>query len=292
LRLITAIIPTLANAEREESLFRAIHSLSQSISDTSLLRILVVINGQKFSERIIDKLKQQKIEHLFIEIGSLPLAILEGVKQVDTDLYCFLDDDDEYLPHALDLRLTKINKDKAALVVSNGYRRINKQDNLIMNNINQVENSPMDSLFKENWLASCGGLYRTTDIGQHYFEKPQPYLEWTWLAYQIALANKKVSVIDTPTFIVNDTPGSLSKSEDYILAHISLFKRMLQKKPEKIIKKIIKKRLTDTWHTTSDYYLKNNKWRKALKYHFKSISSIYGTKYLTFSRKFLMKKFI
>ena len=121
---VTTIIPTMAEEKRRHSLLRAIESIIAASVDP--VQILVVVNGSRRSPEVLGKLRElDSVSILSLETGSLPLAILAGRRAVQTPYFCFLDDDDEYLPHAIDLRLAPMrSNEKLDFVVSNGYRGI------------------------------------------------------------------------------------------------------------------------------------------------------------------------
>jgi glycosyltransferase involved in cell wall biosynthesis len=225
---VTAIIPTLAEASRATSLARAIQSLQASIADTTALRILVVINGQRFDSTVVEWLSSQPVDTIQIPQQSLPIARLVGRQNVRSDYFCFLDDDDEYLPHGLDVRLNHMKSSPdLALVVTNGLRCEGGSQSPALPDMRDIEMDPLRALFRANWLTSCGALYQSSKIGHSYFEDLPQFLEWTWLAFRLATDGQRLGWIDTPTFRIHDTPGSASKSDSYVDAHDSLYQRML-----------------------------------------------------------------
>src|SRR5262245_24830754 len=118
---ITTIIPTLCEASRARSLLCAIDSVLAASS--SPVRLIIVVNGQRFDPELVANLRGRvDIEVVQVAEGSLTRAHLTGRQQVLTPYFSFLDDDDEYLPGALDLRRRALEQDPDAdLVVTNGY---------------------------------------------------------------------------------------------------------------------------------------------------------------------------
>lgn len=226
--IVTAIIPTLAERSRGASLARAIQSLRASTADREALRVLVVVNGQRFDPPVLEWLSSQPVDLIQIPQPSLPVAHLIGRQNVQSEYFCFLDDDDEYLPGGLDIRIDHMKSSTdLALVVTNGFRCEGGHQSPALPDMRDVETDPLRALFHTNWLTSCGALYRSSMVGISYFEDFHPFVEWTWLAFRIANDRRRVAWIDVPTFRINDTPGSASKTGSYFDAVDSLYLRML-----------------------------------------------------------------
>ncbi|MBU6995347.1 glycosyltransferase family 2 protein [Ferrovum myxofaciens] len=284
---ITVIIPTLCESSRRNLLLRAIESIQ--VQEQSV-QILVVVNGQRFDSNLLETLKARSdIDVLQIFEGSSPKAQLIGRRHVSSEYFSFLDDDDEYLPGALDIRLSLLQQDITAdLVVTNGFSSKNGNDRLTYSHMSNVKNYPLKALFQENWLASCNHLFRSSGVPTKYFEDPHPYTEWTWLAYRLALDGKKIIASDVPTFRYNDTPGSLSKSSIFIMSSITLYGRMLSLNPKSDIVKIIRKRLCNAWHNVSVFELKSGHRTKAILAHLRSLTCHWsGLKFTSYTRHLL-----
>ena len=288
--LVSIIVPTMATAERAVSLQRAIDSIRTS--STKPVMVIPVVNGQRFSPGVCAWLKgQTDLHYIQIEEGSLPLALLEGRLRVQTEYFGFLDDDDEYLPGTLDAKIDALmahpNLD---IVISNGYRQSQGIQSVFHPDIGGVIKDPLGTLFERNWLASCGGLFRTRSATVHFFENPHPYAEWTWLAFRLCMAQKKLGAIDIPGFRIHDTPGSLSKTTAYQQSYFSLFERMLQAKPPHRIASRIRNYVSAAYHQVSEDELRRGNRFGAFKAHLRSImSSPRGLRYLSYTRHLLRK---
>lgn len=280
----------MAEESRRHSLLRAIKSVHDASSD--LVRILVIVNGTRRSLDLVDSLKSLPgITMHSLDTGSLPLACLYGRRLVETPYYCFLDDDDEYLPGAIDLRLQALRASPDLdLVVSNGFRCIANNDHLCFEDLNSVSSAPFESLFRENWLASCGAMFRTEKVGVDYFENPHAYLEWTWLAFRLCMECKQVGVINAPTFRIHDTPGSASKSPEYSKATFALYLRMLASNPPKQIAMVVRARIGRLLHGEADLLRSQGKIMEAWCSHLRSLTYPGGWRYLPFSRYLFSKK--
>jgi hypothetical protein len=225
----------------------------------------------------------------FQEVGSAPLAVLRGRQLVRSEYFSTLDDDDEYLSGATDdkLRMMQANPN-FDIVVTDGYRNVAGCDTLMYPYLDEIEKRPLHSLMRFNWLSDGNALYRSATVGSELFEESHPYGEWTWLAFKLMMANKKVGTLCTPTFRYHDTPDSLSKSEDYRSAYMSLFERMLDRAPPADIARQIKRKMSSAWHDASVAALREGDRLRALRLHLKSLFLPGGRRYLTFSRHLLL----
>lgn len=284
---VTAIVPTLAERTRREGLLRAIESLRNASSEP--LRIIVVVNGSRFDPDTVSLLRGvPDVKVVQMEIGSLPYAIEVGRGLVETPYFCFLDDDDEYLPGAIDLRLHALESDpEADLVVTNGYRYDGMQSSLALKPLDGVSRDPLGSLFEGNWLASCGGLFRSERVTRAVFTDINAYTEWTWIAFRLAREGWKVAVVDAPTFRINETAGSASKSDAYRRAFLVLYRRMLDAGLPKELERRAKGRISDVWHDLAVVELGRGNRAEAWRCHLSSLRFAHGMRYLAFTRRML-----
>ena len=132
-------------------------------------------------------------------------------------------------------------------MVCNGWRHRQGHDEPAFNHLAKSREDPLRALFRENWLASCGVLFRTSTIDVSYFENPMPYLEWTWLAWRLAVDGRRMRVSATPGFRIHDTGGSASKSTEYADASVELYERMLSDAPPSDVARVVRRRLQMQW---------------------------------------------
>lgn len=288
--LVTTIIPTTATSHRTHSLQRAIESIRASSSTP--LAIVVIVNGQRFDNQICGWMENQPDVMLdFLKEPSLTAAILKGRQLVRTRFFSFLDDDDEYLPESIDKRRAVLEDSPGIdLVVTNGFRREGGADRLAFNRLPSAISDPLSSVFKAIWLCSCNALYRTASVQENYFEELHARAEWTWLAFNLALDGKKVSAIDAPGFRIHDTPGSLSKSQEYQEAYLALYQRMLLKKPPTAVARLIRERAASAWHDRSVQALNRGDRVDALMSHTRSLLLPGGLRYLSYTRRLLQNQ--
>lgn len=283
---VSVIIPTSCEARRWPSLQRAIDTArDQEQVDVSLI---VVVNGDRVVQQNVDQLRRMAgVTVLYQAQGSAPLAQLLGRQTVRTDFFCFLDDDDEYLPGALRTRLAPMLDDpQLAFVATNGWRNVAGRDRLAVSCGDAVRVDPLYALCNENWLASCAGLYRSASVPTAYFEAPAPYFEWTYLAYKLALA-LPMAWLDEPTFRINDTPTSLSKSTAYRTAEAGVLLRVLALRPPAPVAAAVGRKIGSTFHDLADDNVELGSLGPAWRYHLLSLRHPGRWRYLLYSRKLL-----
>jgi hypothetical protein len=175
----------------------------------------------------------------------------------------------------------------ASVGVTNGFRQSPARTAPALHRLAGVSADPLLALFHENWLASCGAIYRTADVGPPFFADLPAYLEWTTLAFELATAGKRIVALDTPTFRINETDGSLSRSRAYERHALNALHRMLARSSRSDIRRLIKRRIAQGWHSCSDQALKAGEGREALRCHLMSLRHAPGWRYLPYSRHLL-----
>lgn len=282
---ISVIIPTLAETRRSTSLLRAIDSIlsQEGVHATPL----VVVNGNRFDPSLVERLEKLQGIRLHMEAtGGLINALVVGRRLVETPYFAFLDDDDEYLPHALRARLDAMLSDECPdVVVSNGYRFDGEVRSASAKNISDARRDPFRALLDNNWLTSCGGLYRTARIDPEFFADATKYAEWTYLAFKICLTHR-IAFLDNPCYVINDTEGSLSKSVNYNAALAGIMERVLELPLPPHARRAVKRKYGSALHDLSTYCLAAKERKKAWQCHLKSLCQPGGLRYVLYSRKF------
>jgi hypothetical protein len=285
--MVTVVIPTLASRDRADQLVRAVASVRAS--SRSPVHIAAVVNGDRSDERVLEWIGQQPdVQCVRLERGSAPLARLCGRELVRTEFFSFLDDDDEYLPDATDLKLDVLRRrPRAALVVANGFYQQAGTQRTMYDLMMDVTADPLVALFRENWLNDCNALFRSSAVPVDYFQQTHDYCEWTWIAYRLALDAKEVAILDAPAFRCHDSPASLSKSAAYRSALIPLFERMLALSPPRPVARLIRRRIASAHHAFSSDALARGDRLAAWRAHLSSLATPGGWRYLAYSRHLL-----
>jgi Glycosyl transferase family 2 len=283
---ITVIIPTTLTANRRASLLNAIHSAGEQSGAAT--KTLVVVNGQRFDPTLLDLLRlRQDINVVLLQVADLPGALFVGRQLVETEFFCFLDDDDEILPNGLAARLRALTeRPEVAFVVTNGYYRSKGEDQVRMSDADMVSADPLLAMTDKCWLASCGGLYRTSLVDVRSFADVPRFLEWTYLGLKLA-STRKMLFLDEPTFRIHDSEDSLSKSVDYRAGSVAALKAALQLPLPQPVTHRLRMRLSAAHHLLAGDYLSVNELRLAWAHHLASLAQPGGAKYLLFSRRLI-----
>ena len=283
---ITVIIPTTCRSERAELLRGAI--ASAICAAPGEVEVLVAINGPHVDERLAAELRRRSELRVvrFVE-GSLPIAMRLAMENVESEFFGFLDDDDELLENGMTKRLEALRGDpKAELVLSNGYRHCAGRDEPYLARLGEVSRDPLRALFVENWLPSCGALFRRSRIEPAMFDDFHPHAEWSWLAFRHP--GKRIVTLNEATFRVRvGTPGSLSKSRGYRLSYVSLYERMLAINPPADVRATLRRRLSQAHHDVSEQWLKEGAMWNSVLHHAKSLAVPYGWRFIGYSRHML-----
>ena len=283
---ISVIIPTTCELHRWASLQRAIGTATtQENVDVS---VIVVVNGEHFSPECLEQLRRMpQLTVLYMLQGSAPLAQRLGRLAVHTEFFSFLDDDDEYLPGGLWARVQPmLGAPDTGFVASNGYRMVEGKQELAVQQTDALLADPLFALCDENWMSSCGGLFRSASVTTDYFDDPAPYLEWTFLAYRLAL-ELPMAWVAQPTFRIHDTPGSLSKSETYRCAETDVLRRIAALRLPPHVGSAIKEKIGRAYHELSHDNMVLGRAGQACRFHMMSLRQPGGWRYLLYSRKVL-----
>ena len=148
----------------------------------------------------------------------------------------------------------------------------------------QAENDPLLTLFNENWLASCGGLFRSATVSPDYFDDAAQYYEWTFFAFRLAL-ERRIIFLDIPTFRVHDSPLSLSKTLAYSTAEVHVLRRMLRFAMPARARAALREKLSRAWHGLSDFHRQRGEMQPAWTCHARSLFYPGGLRYLSYTSR-------
>jgi glycosyltransferase involved in cell wall biosynthesis len=277
---LTIIIPTLCDHDRGMSLLRAIDSARRQCGVD--VTILVVVNGERADRALLEKVKCHPTVHVEqIPQANVSAATRHGRSLVATDAFGFLDDDDVLLPGALQASAQALEATGADLVVSNGLRYDSAP---VCGDIEAIQRDPIEALLRQNWLASCAGMFRSSTISIDYFDGETAYCEWTLIAFKIAAARKRIVFLNMPAYRLFDTPGSAYKtnSVEFYQASVSVLSYIYEHSGAKYRRRI-RSSLADTLHSASVYHLDRLEIGSAWRRH---CASLFwgGWRYLPYTR--------
>jgi glycosyltransferase involved in cell wall biosynthesis len=283
--LVTVIIPTTCSRTRGELLRRAVKSVKAQTG--VLVKLLVVVNGDSYDTNYLAELcSNREVTVHYLPTPSQAAAQRLGRLLVETPFFGYLDDDDEYLPDALSTRLAPMLSDpEVSVVATNGYMRTGGRDRRI-HAVGRFDHGDfLRAIAKgHNWLPNGGaGLFRTKAIPVGYFDGTTRYLEWTILAYKLALDGKKVVYLDDVTFRIHDTPGSLSKSPEYRQAHLTLVPCMLSLNPPKRVVRDLRRLEARLLHDECAAYRVAGNFAMSWSLHLRSLRSVHGLSFIPYT---------
>lgn len=262
--------------------------LRRAIGNTAAIELIVVVNGQSCDAAFLAELTARPDIAVYrLAQASSPAAILAGRRAVGSPALSYLDDD--YLPGAVDARLRAlVDNPGADIVASNGLRRLEGRDTLALKNLANVNADPLAALFVENWLPSCGATFRTATVPATAFENLPRHIHWSLLGYTLAVSGKKVVVLELPTFVINDTPGSSSKLENYLPCHIEIYLRMSAVAPPERVRAIVARRLGSAIARGMRSLRAQGRLRDAWLAHLRSVGCPGGLMFLSYTRHLLV----
>jgi glycosyltransferase involved in cell wall biosynthesis len=283
---VTIIIPTACVDERYEALKRAVKSLSTQ--DVGCPCILLVANGPRVNGLILEEIgAYPRVKVLRLSEGSLPRAIAVGRTHVTTPFFGYLDDDDEYLPNALSVRLQVLEGNlQAAACATDGYEYSDGKDRLRETVFPEFYLDPLRGLLHANWLASCGALFRSDLVPVEFFDGVTRYFEWTLLAYKLAVS-RQVALVNTPTYRLHVSSGSLSRSDAYRLAEPEVLKKISLMNLPNDVRRAVRRRIGAAYHSLSGHFYREGQMRQAWEFHVHSLLQSGGWRYAPYTARLL-----
>ena len=251
---------------------------------------MVIVSGNSRDPAVLDALRRRRdIRLLEMHPGSFPAALNLGRRQVDTASFCFLDDDDRYYPGALRERSIALERTpEADLLVTRGLRQSGAQELPVPDPTRFDPRDLLGSLWRAQWLPSCGGFYRTTTVGEEYFDPEVQHREWTYLAFRLARERRVVPLANAqPHYLVSDTRNSASKAVAYLLGGPSVVERMLAHELTPGERRLLLRQLGGALHTTSEVRMNRGELLPAWRDHWRSLTLPGGWRRLAYSRHLL-----
>jgi len=284
----SVIIRTECLEGRAASLDRAIRSVTAEQEPAALP--IIVHNGHRAHPPTLEALRRRSDIRLF-EMGERDFsdALRVGREQVDTPFFCFLDDDDCYLPGSNRERVEAMRRHPAAsVIVTTGLR--NHEGRVVA-----VPRSPafdptdlFASLMKSSWLSACGGFFRTQSVSAALFDNGLSHNEWTYIAFRLTRESHVVFEAGSgPHFEITDTPGSMSKSIDQTLATPAILQRMGEADLTPRERRLLDEKLRRCWHGVASVELRRRRIGAAWRAHRRSLLLPGGWRYILFTRKLL-----
>jgi glycosyltransferase involved in cell wall biosynthesis len=286
-RAITVIVPSRGQAERLDSLCRAIESIAAQ-QDVCAVP-LVVLNGSSGSPDVDAALRaDRRVRVLTRSEPGIPGAYIAGRQAVETPWFATLDDDDLLLPGALARRVAELERrPDHAVVVTNGFRRDGGEDVLHIQPPLDVAADPLRALLRRNWLLPGSWLGRSALVGPSVFEGMPRCLECTFLAARFA-GELRMVWIDEPTVVYHiGTPLAVTRSREYVVGQMDALRAILALPLPDDVRHALRRRVAAAYHDAADYDWRAGALRSAWRWHLASLREPGGWRHVTFTRHLL-----
>jgi hypothetical protein len=252
-------------------------------------RAIVVAVGSARDPVIETALDEPVVVHRVADAASPGRALSLARRLVEAPFYAFLDDDDELLPNALSTRLQCLVDEHADAVVTTGYWISTETKRIHIPDIGRHQDDLLSGIIERCWLASCGGLFRTSSVSARHFDDLPDLCEWTCVAFRLALARAKLRLLDVPTYNVYDTAGSLSKSDAFEDATLRLLAAMRAERLPSSVREKLERKYRAALHDAAERYRRARNLRKAWHCHLRSIKPPHTLRYGAYTRKLLWR---
>ncbi|HEX5409365.1 MAG TPA: glycosyltransferase [Gemmatimonadaceae bacterium] len=283
-------IATRADAARRNDLDRAVTSVLEQRGVEC--RAIVVVNGGRSDAAVLGRLAARPgVTVVQLSHGDLASARVVGVEQVEEDAFCFLDDDDELLPHSVASRLRRLLEQPAVdIVLGNGVRRGRMGDvrrwTPTPARAAELEADPLGGLLTANWMGSCSGLFRRASFAPSFFADTTAY-EWTYWAFRVALF-RTPAFLPEDTFVVHDTPESMSKSSRFLHARLELLEKLLPLgRYDRRVIEYVRSNRASAYHELAEHYRARQRRDRAWHFHLRTLRAPRGYRHLSFTRHLL-----
>jgi glycosyltransferase involved in cell wall biosynthesis len=284
--LISVIIPTTCESTRADFLSRSISSVD--MQKGVQVELLLVCNGPKQDEDLIRSIeKEHQIKVVRLEEGNVSKARYEGLLSSKGEYFCFLDDDDEFLPDALSRRLEILqSKSDCDVVVTNGMLHSADGDTPLVppSFTSKINSDPCLTFLEQNWFASPASLFRSSRIEKNVFNFQFKYFEWTYLFFMLTSLKRSFYYDGSYTYRkYEDHPMSVSKSIDYYLAYPNFLKTLRRLDLPKTVHTAIHNKYISALNSQSNIYRKSNNLQEAWKAHLLCLING-GFRYIPYTR--------
>jgi hypothetical protein len=284
---ISVIIPTTAKELRGPYLVAALDSLFAQSAHRAMP--IVVVNGTSYVPDLLRALQSDKrLRVIYREEPGEMAALAAGRRIVDTEYFGVLDDDDLYLPNAFAIRVAALQKAPSAdAVITNGYCRTAAGESLLLDNFAQISADPLAQLMHRNWMTPPGVLFRTASVGADIFAEAPTMLEYTYFGLRIASAGK-LCFVDVPTFIKQDLlADAITRTNEYVTLQPRALEQMMRLALPHGVQRRLGQKLAASHHHVSAQELSQGHLGLAWRAHLKSLQSLYGLRYLSYTRHLL-----
>jgi glycosyltransferase involved in cell wall biosynthesis len=286
---ISVIVPTTCEQKRADQIQRAIQSIEQQ--QGARIEILIIVNGDQYDTDLLLKLKNNpSLRIIQLANGNVSAARYQGVLESTAEFFCFLDDDDEFLPGAMAKRVSLFAHESGAdIVVTNGYLHKHGDKLLVPAGLSEsINTTPATMFLATNWFASPSCSFRRKSIEQSLFDLRYKFFEWTYLFFLLLSKGKRFHFDESLTYRIHqDNPLSVSKTIEYFDAYPDFLLKLKLLPLEPSIQKALAKKYVIALNSLSNLHLKQRDVKNAWAFHIKCLMSG-GFGYLPYTRHLVL----
>lgn len=285
---VSVIIPTTCQASRSNCLYRAIESIVNQ--SEVVVEVIIVLNGDQYDHKLVANLTEDdRVRLIRLEEANVSTARFVGVCNVTGDYFCFIDDDDEFLPDAFKLRLALFSSQDADIVVTNGYIYTEGNDIPVVKPgaAKEISANPVDSFLRRNWFGSAAAFFKTKSFDPEIFNFSFKYFEWTYLFFLLISKGNRFYFDETATYRkYEDNPSSVSKSIEYSMAYPAFLRTLNGLPLADDFKRIVQCKYITALNMQSNLEMRQGFLWRAWKSHLKCLLNG-GWQYISYTRHLL-----
>ncbi len=253
---------------------------------------VVIVNGNDANSTVLRNLQaDSRIQCIVEPAADKAQATLIARKLVQTEFFAYLDDDDELLPRGLEPGVRHLlEHGELACVATNGEYVTGNVVRPVFSDMEHVRKDFAHAVLRSrNWLAAGGAVFRSSAVGEEYFDALPPHREWTLIAFRIA-SRLKVAFLDVYTYRIHSTPYSQSKTCTYVEAGAEIPRLMLRWSRRWNHVLSIQQRENDAYRLACSYHRINGNSQRAWHFYRKAICSPFGISFVPYAALLIAKE--
>jgi glycosyltransferase involved in cell wall biosynthesis len=289
--LVSAIVRSTGDGARTAQFKRAVLSVLSQTGVTA--ECIVVFNGARYDTELLAWAKAQRNTRCAELSGAdKPAATLVGRSLVRGEYFCYIDDDDEFLPEAFSIATGILERDPDLdCVAANGFY-------VTPSGVRSVFREPsrfsadgyVESLLRSrNWLAAGGGMFRSATVGHKYFENLPRHREWTVVAYRVA-TDLRVCFVNRLLYRIYSSAESESKKRSYVEGAVITLRAMIEWTLEPAHAHVLRVGMGDAYRNIASFYRVRGEFTPAWRAYWEAVRCPGGIKHLPYGALLLTRE--
>lgn len=155
-----------------------------------------------------------------------------GIKAAIGDFICFLDADDLWKSHKLEIQLKLMHEEQVDVCYSS-YELINEEGNSLNKQIKALKYLPFKKLKKANYIGNLTGIYNAARLGKVYCPLIRKRQDWGLWLLAVEKSGHAIG-IQEPLALYRERPNSISKNKIEMLKYnYRVYRKVLGYTPQK-----------------------------------------------------------